>query len=147
MRNLVLLLAGAALTLIAVVACRARNDSGADTTGEDTGRAGGSVRDSLADARDTMPGDANAPPTAPPARRGAVTPRDSAIPPADSIRAMRPKLPGVVPDSKPGRWRGLKLPETRPVRPPIESIRAIEQVPDSVMKGDSTRPRPPQPDR
>lgn len=138
MRNLILLLAGAALTLIAVVACRARDDSDADTTGEDTGRAGDSVRDSLADARDT---------TASPARRTADTPRGSAVPPADSIRAMRPKLPGVVPDSKPGRWRGLKLPETRPVRPPIESIRAIEQVPDSVMKGDSTRPRPPHPDR
>jgi hypothetical protein len=141
MRNLVLL-AGAALTLIAVVACRARDDSGEDSVGADD-----SVRDSLADARDTTPGDANVAPTPSAARRAAEPSRDSAIPPADSIRAMRPKLPGVVPDSKPGRWRGLKLPETRPVRPPIESTRAIEQVPDSVMKGDSTRPRPPRPDR
>ena len=141
MRNLVLLVAGAALTLIAVVACTARDDADGDTTGEDT------VRDSLADSGDTGAGDANVRRPQPPARRAAETPRDTAIPPADSIRAMRPKLPGVVPDSKPGRWRGLKLPETRPVRPPIESIRAIEQVPDSIMKGDSTRPRPPGPER
>lgn len=145
MRNLVLL-AGAALTLIAVVACTTRDDAGADTTGEDTARAGGGAHDSLADAGDTGEGDANVAPPASPARRNAETPRDTAIPPADSIRAMRPKLPGVVPDSKPGRWRGIKLPEKRPVTP-IESIRAIEQAPDSIMKGDSTRPRPPQPDR
>jgi hypothetical protein len=147
MRNLLLLLAGAALTLIVIVACRARDDSDADATGEDTARADGSVRDSVAGARDTTRGDVRVAPTASPARPAASAPRDSAIPPADSIRAMRPKLPEVVPDSRPGRWRGLKLPETRPVRPPIESIRAVEQVPDSVMKGDSTRPRPPQPDR
>jgi hypothetical protein len=145
MRNLVLL-AGTALTLIAIVACTTGDDASADTTGEDTVRAGGSAHDSLADSGDTSEGDANEAPAALPARRNAGTPRDTAIPPADSIRAMRPKLPGVVPDSKPGRWRGIKLPEKRPVTP-IESIRAIEQVPDSIMKGDSTRPRPPQPDR
>lgn len=146
MRYLVLL-AGAALTLIAVVACRARDDSAADTTGDDTVRAAGGVHDSSTAAPDTTPGDANVAPPASPAPRAADRSPDSAVPSADSIRAMRPKLPGVVPDSKPGRWRGLKLPETRPVRPPIESIRAIEQVPDSAMKGDSTRPRPPQPHR
>lgn len=144
MRNHVLLLAGAAFTLIAVVACTARDDAGGDTTGEDTVRAGGSVRDSLAGTDDTTAGDV---PRVPASRRAADPPRDTAIPPEDSIRAMRPKLPGVVPDSKPGRWRGLKLPEKRPVRTPLESIRAIEQVPDSIMKGDSTPPRPPQPDR
>lgn len=147
MRNPVLLLAGAVFTLIAVVACTARDDAGADTTGEDTVRAGGSVRDSLADTDDTTVGDANVAPGAPASRRAADPPRDPAVPPEDSIRAMRPKLPGVVPDSTPGRWRGLKLPEKRPVRTPIESIRAIEQAPDSIMKGDSTRPRPPQPGR
>ena len=147
MRNLALLLAGAALTLIAVVACRGRDDSAADTTGDDTVRAGGGVHDSLTAAPDTTSGVANTAPPASPARRVADKSRDSAVPPADSIGATRPKLPEVVPDSRPGRWRGLKLPETRPVRPPIESIRAIEQVPDSVMKGDSTRPRPPQPHR
>lgn len=145
MRNLVLL-AGAALTLIVVVACTARDDADADTTGEDTARASGSVRDALADSGDTTAGQANVAPPARSSRRADDTPRDTGIPPEDSIRAMRPKLPEVVPDSKPGRWRGIKLPEKRPVTP-IESIRAIEPVPDSIMKGDSTRPRPPQPDR
>ncbi len=148
MRNLVLLLAGAALTLIAVVACTARDEADADTSGEDTVRAGGSMRDRSADAGDTTPRDATmAPPPVSSTGREVSRPPAARTPPAESIRATRPKLPGVVPDSKPGRWRGLKLPETRPVRPPIESIRAIEPVPESVMKGDSTRPRPPQPDR
>lgn len=145
MRTLVLL-AGAALTLIVVVACTARDDADADTTGEDTGRASGSVRDPLADRGDTTAGEANVAPPAPSSRRAGETPRDTGSPPEDSIRAMRPKLPEVVPDSTPGRWRGIRLPEKRPVTP-IESMRAIEQVPDSIMKGDSTRPRPPQPDR
>lgn len=140
MRNLVLLLAAAALTLIVVVACSARDDSGADTTGDDTLRARDTLPDSVADDRDAVPGDADVAPTTSPARRATDPPRDTATPPEDSIRAMRPKLPGVLPDSTPGRWRGLKLPETRPVRP-------IEPAPDSIMKGDSTRPRPPRPDR
>ena len=146
MRNVVLLLAAAALTLVAVIACTARDDTGADTSGEDTVRAGGSVRDSVADREESTSVDATATPPASPGRRASDAPRDTAMPPDDSIRATRPKLPGVVPDSKPGRWRGIKLPEKRPVTP-IESIRAIEQGPDSIMKGDSTRPRPPQPDR
>jgi hypothetical protein len=145
MRNAALLLAGATLTLVAVVACTARDDAGADTSGEDTARAGGSVRDSVTETAPTA-GDAKVAPPAPLSPRTADASRDRAIPPDDSIRAMRPKLPGVVPDSKPGRWRGLKLPEKRPVTP-IESIRAIEQVPDSIMKGDSIRPPPPQPER
>lgn len=147
MRNSVLLLAGAALTAIAIVACTARDDADADTAGEDTVRASGSVRDSLADTGETTGADANVAPRAPASRRVPDPPRDTAIPPADSVRAMRPRLPAVMPDSKPGRWRGLKLPEKRPVPTPIESIRAIEQAPESIMKGDSTRPRPPQPDR
>ena len=76
MRNLLLLLAGAALTLIVIVACRARDDSDADATGEDTARADGSVRDSVAGARDTTRGDVRVAPTASPARRAASTPRD-----------------------------------------------------------------------
>jgi hypothetical protein len=145
MRNVVLLLAGVALTLIAVVACTARDDAGADTSGEDTARADGSVRDTLSET-DPRAGDENVVPPALPSSRAADRPRDTAIPTHDSIRATRPKLPGVVPDSKPGRWRGIKLPEKRPVTP-IESIRAIEPAPDSIMKGDSTRPRPPRLDR
>jgi hypothetical protein len=145
MRNLALVLAGAALTLIAIMACTARDDGDADTTGEDTVGASGGLRDSVADARDTTPSGADAPSTASPARRQSDA-RPGAPIPSDSVRATPPTSPAVVPDSNPGRWRGLRLPESRPVRP-IDSARTVEQHPDSVMKGDSTRPRPPQPSR
>lgn len=143
MRVTVLLWAAAALAAIGLAACAANNDSGADTTAGDSARADGTTSDTLAAPDDAV--------TKSPTTSRSSTPRpvsagrDSTPLSQDSIRAMRPKLPQVVPDSQPGRWRGLKLPERRPVRPPIESVRAVEQAPDSVMKGDSTRP--PRPNR
>jgi hypothetical protein len=141
MRLAILLAAVAGLTLVGLAACTARNGSDADTTDGDSARAEGSVSDSLAAADDSVTPPAS--PSRPSAsRREADPPRDSTLPPEDSIRAMRPRLPQVVPDSQPGRWRGLKLPEKRPVQPPIEPIRKVEPT-DSVMKGDSTPPPPP----
>jgi hypothetical protein len=60
------------------------------------------------------------------------------------VRAMRPDMPQVTPEKRPRTWRGFKLPEEMPVRAPVETIRRVEQVPDSVMKGDSTKPPPPE---
>lgn len=68
---------------------------------------------------------------------------DSPLPPDDSLRAMRPDMPKVTPPKRPRTWRGFKLPESMPVRAPVETIRRVEQVPDSVTKGDSTRPPTP----
>jgi hypothetical protein len=146
--RILVLLAGAVLTLIVVAACAARDDAGADSTSEDTIRDSGTVRDTLADSGDSFGGATKAAPASTPSasRREASPTRDTALTPDDSVRRTRPKLPEIVPDSKPGRWRGIRLPEKRPVTP-IESVRAFEKVPDSIMKGDSTRPRPPRPDR
>ena len=144
MRMAILLAAVAGLTLVGLAACKARNGSDADTTDGDSARAEGRVSDSLAAADDSVTPPAS--PSRPSAsRREADPPRDSTLPPEDSIRAMRPRLPQVVPDSQPGRWRGLKLPEKRPVQPPIEPIQKADPPPDSVMKGDSTPP--PKPNR
>lgn len=139
MRMTLLLLALAVLTVVGMAACKERGDSEADTTDGDSARAEGSVSDSLTTADDSVTPPASTPRPST-AKRVSDTGRDSAQPPEDSIRAMRPKLPQVVPDSQPGRWRGLKLPEKRPVRPPIEPVSDVEPAPDSVMKGDSTRP-------
>lgn len=143
MRVTVLLLAAGALVAIALAACAANNDPRADTTADDSARADGTTNDTLAAADDSVTESPSTSRSSTP--RAVSAARDSSPLPQDSLRAMRPRLPQVVPDSQPGRWRGLKLPERRPVRPPIESIRATEQAPDSVMKGDSTRP--PRPDR
>ena len=127
----------AAALLLALVACQPREDSAEDSMSADSTPTDDVTPDSAgAESADTSASAAN---TSRPSRsvRGGDTARDSRLPPEDSIRAMRPKMPEVLPDSRPGRWRGFKLPEARPVQLPIE------QVPDSVMKGDSTRRPPP----
>lgn len=126
----------AAGLLLALVACQPRDDSAEDSMSADSTLADDVTRDSTAaDSADTSASPATPSRASRPVRSG-DTARDSRLPPEDSIRAMRPKMPEVLPDSRPGRWRGFKLPEERPVQLPIEKM------PDSVMKGDSTR-RPP----
>jgi hypothetical protein len=140
----------AAVAMVVLAACRTREDSAADSAVDDSARADGSATDSV-HATDTgtvspAPPLQNATrPSKPQPRRVEDPPRDSTLPPEDSIRAMRPKLPQVTPPVKrPGTWRGFKLPEETPVRPPIEPIRRVEPVPDSEAKADSTKaPRPP----
>jgi hypothetical protein len=156
------------LTIVAVVAgvlaaCRARDDTVADSAAGDSARADESRSDSIAATGESVPDAKSAerasPPRAgtPPSRRqdsrartpaprGADDPvRDTALPPEDSIRAMRPKLPQVTPEKRPRMWRGFKLPEERPVRIPLDTVGSVQQVPDSTMKGDSTKP--PKPNR
>ena len=126
----------AAGLLLALVACQPRDDSAEDSMSADSTPTDDLTPDSAAaESADTNASAANASRTSRSAR-GGDTARDAKLPPEDSIRAMRPRMPEVLPDSRPGRWRGFKLPEERPVQLPIE------KVPDSVMKGDSTR-RPP----
>ena len=150
MRTTVMLLAIAVLAVAVLAACRARDDGTADSAAPDTDRRDdtGTVRDTA--ATDSPPVAASAPrrtPTrsSPPVRRAADTASDSTLPPDDSIRAMRPNLPQVTPEKRPRTWRGFKLPEEMPVRAPLETIQRVEQAPDSVMKGDSTKP--PRPER
>jgi hypothetical protein len=150
MRTMILVLAAAVLMVAVWAACRARDDSAGDSTAGDTARADESTPDSGVAANDI----ASPPPlgprvdksrTSPEIRRARDPVRDSALPPEDSIRAMRPHLPQVTPGKRPRTWRGFKLPEEMPVRVPLETIRRVEELPDSVMKGDSTKP--PKPDR
>lgn len=150
MRTTIVLLAVAVLVVAVLAACRARGDSAADSATDDSARADGSATDSGVAVTDTASSSTSVPPTVtsrarPPAVRRAGDPRhDSTLPPEDSIRAMRPELPQVTPGKRPRTWRGLKLPEEMPVRAPLDTIRP-EQMPDSVMKGDSTKP--PKPER
>ena len=126
----------AAGLLLALVACQPRDDSAEDSMSANSTPTDDLTPDSAAaESADTSASAAKASRTSR-SVRGGDTARDSKLPPEDSIRAMRPRMPEVLPDSRPGRWRGFKLPEERPVQLPIE------KVPDSVMKGDSTR-RPP----
>jgi hypothetical protein len=149
MRTTIVLLAVAVLLVAALAACRARDDSAADSATNDSAGTDGSATDSGLVADDTASpgasvtrgGDSRALEV----RRAGDSTRDSTLPPEDSIRAMRPELPQVKPEKRPRTWRGFKLPEEMPVRAPVETIRRDEQVPDSVMKGDSTKP--PRPDR
>lgn len=52
--------------------------------------------------------------------------------------------PHPTPGKRPRTWRGFKLPEEMPVRVPLETLRPVEQLPDSVTKRD---PEPPNPER
>jgi hypothetical protein len=151
MRTTMLVFAVAAVIAVVVLAaCRVREDSAADSAVDDSARADGSATDSV-HATDTgtvsppVPLQKASRPSTPKARRVEDSPRDSTLPSEDSMRAMRPKLPQVTPPVKrPGTWRGFKLPEETPVRPPIEPIPRVEQVPDSEQKADSTKvPKPP----
>jgi hypothetical protein len=141
MRTTIVLLAIAAIVVAVLAACSARDDSVADSAAGDNARADEPQSDSVAAADDSAPA-AQSTPRDPRTRTPAIqrvedSIRDSILPPEDSIRAMRPKLPQVVPEKRPRAWRGFKLPEERPVRIPLE------QAPDSTMKGDSTKPPKP----
>jgi hypothetical protein len=148
MRTTIALLVIAGVIVAVLAACSARDDTVADSAGGDNARADESQSDSLAATADSAPAVPSMGSTPPPrdsrkrtptVERGDDSVRDSTLPPEDSIRAMRPKLPQVTPEKRPRAWRGFKLPEERPVRIPLE------QVPDTTMKGDSTKP--PKPDR
>jgi hypothetical protein len=150
MRTTMILLAVAAVLVVVVLAaCRARDDSAADSAVDDSARADASATDSV-HATDTSAVSSSVPlekPTRPSTPKPARVndPRvDSTLPPEDSIRAMRPKLPQVTPPVKrPRTWRGFKLPEETPVRLPIETVRRAETLPDSDITSDSTKPPKP----
>ena len=150
MRTTIVLLAIAVLTVAVLAACRLRDDVPADTEAPDTTRAddtvgvGDPVAADSASAMTSTPRQGTAAPSLP-VRRAGDTAATSTLPPDDSIRAMRPEMPQVTPQKRPRTWRGFKLPEEMPVRTPVETIKRVEQVPDSVMKGDSTKP--PRPER
>lgn len=149
MRTTIVLLAIAVLTVAVLAACRLRDDVPADTEAPDTTRA-----DDTAAVGDTVAADSasvvtSTPRQSPaprglPVQRAGDTAAKSTLPPDDSIRAMRPEMPQVTPQKRPRTWRGFKLPEEMPVRAPVETIKRVEQVPDSVMKGDSTKPPGPE---
>lgn len=151
MRTAILVLAAGVIVAALLAACRTRDESVADSTTDDSARADGTATDSGTTVIDTAPGPLSAEPqTTPRARRPETrrvqeSPQDSTLPPEDSIRAMRPRLPQVTPETRPRTWRGFKLPEEMPVRIPLETIRRVEQRPDSVTKPDSTKP--PKPNR
>ena len=155
MRTTILLLAVAAFAVAVLAACRAGDDGAADSAADDTTRADDTTsRTDTTSTIDTIATDSAAvaaatrrKPPAPsrlPIRRAADTAADSVLPPDDSVRALRPNMPQVTPEKRPRTWRGFKLPEETPVRAPVETIRRVEQAPDSVMKGDSTKPLRPE---
>ena len=148
MRMTIALLAIAALTVAVLAACRPRDDAPADTAAPDSTRADGTAAERDTVAADSASGSTSTPRqsparSSPPIRRAGDTATKSTMPPDDSVRAMRPDMPQVTPEKRPRTWRGFKLPEEMPVRTPVETIKRVEQVPDSVMKGDSTKPPPP----
>ena len=149
MRTTILLLAVAALAVAVLAACRARDDGTSDSAAPDSTRADDTTTPTDTVATESASVAASTPRRAParsvaPVRDATDTAHDSALPPDDSIRAMRPKMPQVTPEKRPRTWRGFKLPEEMPVRLPIETIKGPEQAPDSLMKGDSTKPPPPE---
>lgn len=150
MRTTIVLLTIAVLTVAVLAACRLRDDVPADTEAPDTTRAddtagvGDPVAADSGSAMRSTPRQGAAAPGLP-VRRAGDTATKSTLPPDDSIRAMRPEMPQVTPQKRPRTWRGFKLPEEMPVRTPVETIKRVEQVPDSVMKGDSAKP--PRPER
>lgn len=148
MRTTIVVLMAAVLVVAVLLACRARDDSAADSAASDSAPPDGSAADTGAVGNDTaspstsVPRGDNSRASTPEVRRAGDPARDSTLPPEDSIRAMRPRMPQVTPE-RPRAWRGFKLPEERPVRLPVDTLRRVEQVPDSVMKGDSTKPPKP----
>lgn len=146
MRTTLLVLGIAVLVVAVLAACRAQSDAADDSaTSENPGIADTTEESGIAAA------DTAASPHEPPRREPSAPTSDRRTPdsspdttaiPEDSIRAMRPKLPQVKPGTRPRTWRGFKLPEEMPVRAPIESIKQVEQVPDSVLPADTTKPPP-----
>lgn len=147
MRTTVMLLAVAVLAVALLAACRARDQAESDSVASDAARADDTAADSGAVANDSDATSASVSPREKPRPKRAARPfeataTDSELPPDDSIRAMRPEMPQITPEKRPRTWRGFKLPEEMPVRVPVETIKRVEQAPDSVMKGDSTKPPP-----
>jgi hypothetical protein len=145
MRTTIVLLAVAVLAVAVLAACRARDEPESDSATSDTPRTDDTV--AVGGALPTDSGRVAAQPARSDTtratrmiRRAGDAAGDSTLPPDDSIRAMRPAMPQVTPEKRPRTWRGFKLPEEMPVRAPVETIKRVEQVPDSVMKGDSTKP-------
>ncbi len=142
MRTTIVLLAIAVLAVAVLAACRARDDEVPDSAAPDTSADDGRTSsDTVATDSASVTSSARQSParSTPTIRRAGDTVSDS-LPPDDSIRAMRPEMPQVTPEKRPRTWRGFKLPEEMPVRAPVETIKRVEQAPDSVMKGDSTKP-------
>lgn len=145
MRTTIALLAIAVLAVAVLAACRARDDGEADSAAADTARP-----DDTTGAPDALTPEGASPPASParrdtsrralPVREAGDPAADSTLPSDDSLRALRPNMPQVTPEKRPRTWRGFKLPEEMPVRMPVETIKRVEQAPDSLMKGDSTKP-------
>jgi hypothetical protein len=147
MRTTIVLLGVGALAIGVLAACRARDDGDPDSAAPDTTRGDDTAATTAAGSTDSgaasmSPARQDTPRVTRPIRRAGDSTSDS-LPPDDSIRAMRPDMPQVTPEKRPRTWRGFKLPEEMPVRAPVETIKRVEQVPESVMKGDSTKPPPP----
>jgi hypothetical protein len=150
MRTTILVLGIAVLVVAVLAACRAQDDAADDSASSDNSGIADTAEESGIAAADTTSSPKAATRrepsgTTPDIRRAADSSNDPTAIPEDSIRAMRPELPQVKPGSRPRTWRGFKLPEEMPVRTPIESTRRVEQVPDSVLPADTTKP--PKPDR
>jgi hypothetical protein len=146
MRATLLVLGIAVLVVAVLAACRAQDDATDDSAtsehqgiADTTEESGIAAADTASSANEPARREASAPT---PARRTPDASTDTTAIPEDSIRAMRPRLPQVKPGTRPRTWRGFKLPEEMPVRAPIESIKHVEQVPDSVLPADTTKPPP-----
>lgn len=147
MRTTIALLAIAVIAVVVLSACRTRDDGEADSAASDTTGSG-----DTAQAPDTGATTSASTPLPParrdtsrvirPLRRAGDSAADSTLPSDDSLRRMRPEMPQITPEKRPRTWRGFKLPEEMPVRAPVETIKQVEQAPDSVTKGDPTKPPP-----
>jgi hypothetical protein len=147
MRTTILVLGIAVLVVAVLAACRAQGDAADDSATNDNSGVADTTEDSGIAAADTTPAP-KAPrrepsATTPDVRRAPDSSKDATDIPEDSIRAMRPELPQVKPGTRPRTWRGFKLPEERPVRPPVQP--RVERVPDSLLPADTAKP--PKPDR
>jgi hypothetical protein len=144
MRTTIVLLAIAVLAVAVLGACRARDDGTSDSAVPDTTSADDTLTgpDTVATESASVAASTrqDSPRPTQTIRLAGDTVTDSTLPPDDSIRAMRPEMPQVTPPKRPRTWRGFKLPEEMPVRVPVETIKRVEQAPDSVTKGDSTKP-------
>jgi|RhiMetdeSRZDD1v2_1073273.scaffolds.fasta_scaffold1237767_2 hypothetical protein len=149
MRTTFALLAIAVIAIVALSACRARDDGETDSAAADTAAPSDTADavhtdTTIGAAASVRPARQDTPRVVQRSlRRASDSSADTTLPPDDSLRRMRPDMPQITPEKRPRTWRGFKLPEEMPVRMPVETIRQVEQVPDSVTKGDSTKPPPP----
>ena len=148
MRTTIALLAIAVIAVVVLSACRTSDEGDSDSAASDTTGPGDTVRGTdtgtTASASAPVPsGRRETPRVIRPLRRAGDSAAGSTLPSDDSLRRMRPEMPQITPEKRPRTWRGFKLPEEMPVRAPVETIRQVEQAPDSVTKGDPTTPPPP----